>query len=457
MKIANTLRQWLKSNAGVDDSATEVEMKGATAKAIREGTLTVKMFADLQGGDTSLSHVTPDMLFGSGDDHNGHKAGLSTTKSIGRHVKTGEPMRDERGREAMTASEHENCLSGAFLKNLAARSGVGVSLTTGERELLDECCAGRWSGKHQSTYVASLSGASLNVKTLLNDSLSGGVSVTPDFFDDQIVTYPLLHSEVFPFTDLRSIPRGASVDGAGVSNIDSVWGNPEGTEAPLFDTSALVGPFDTSIHAITVCAEIGRDFLSDAVGEIGRVLSELIGMRFASELDRVCVVGSGSGEPQGIANASGIGTVNSDNGAGGPHTLSDYESLLFGVEKQYRVPNSMRCAFISNDTVYRRSRGIQVDPNVTTTDQRRILGMTHNEYTTLGFPHRIQQDLANTVALYGALAKYRVYRRQGMELRVETGGKELARRNTVLYIARARYGGRVIDPSAFAKIADFES
>lgn len=456
MKISNTLRQWLKTNRGVDDRATEDELKGAATKAVSEGALTVKMFSDLQG-DASLAQVTPDMLFGHDGDghHNGHKRGLSTQKSVGRHVKTGLPMRDERGREAMSQSEHEAAKAGAFLKHLAARGGSGISLTRDDRELLDECFNDQWCGKYQSHYLAGLPGA--NVKTLLNDSVSGGAEVVPEWFDDSIITTPLLTGELFPFVDLRGVPRSNSVEAASVGNPSVEWGTPEGTEMTLFNTSSLIAEINTSIHAVTCAIEVGRDFLADAAADVGRTLTGNIGQKLSAELDRVTAGGNGTSEPQGITVASGIGTVPSDNGAGGPPTLDDYEALMFAIGKQYRS-KAMRPAFISNDVSYRRSRGIAIDTATPSTDQRPVFGLEAvNSYMTLDWPHRIQGDISNAIAVFGALARYRMYRRQGFEVRWEFGGKELARRNTALLIVRGRFGGRVIDPSAFAKWTDGQS
>ncbi|MBI2480291.1 MAG: phage major capsid protein [Planctomycetia bacterium] len=457
MKIANTLKQWLKTNTGVDDSATETEFKGAAARAIRDGSLSVKSFADLQG-DASLSHVTPDMLFGSGDgaNGNGHKRGLSTHKSVGRHVKTGEPMRDERGREAMSQSEHEAAKAGAFLKHLAARGGSGISLTKDDRDLLEETFQDRWCGKFQSHYLAGLPGAS--VKAVLNDVLSGGAEVVPEWFDDNLITFPLLTSELFPFVDLRGVPRANSVEAASVGNPDVTWGTSEGTAVTLFDTSSLIAEINTSIHPVTVALEVGRDFLADAAADVGRTLTENIGQKMSAELDRVIGAGNGTSEPQGLTVASGIGTVPTDNSAAGPPTLADYETLMFAIGKQYRS-KAMRPAFVSNDVTYRRSRGIAVDPTSPgSTDQRPVFGLDAvNSYMTLDWPHRIQGDIGNAIAIFGALSRYRMYRRQGFEVRWEFGGKELARRNLALLIVRGRFGGRVIDASAFAKWIDGQS
>lgn len=378
-------------------------------------------------------------------------------KSTGKHVKTGETMRDEFGREVQTVSQAEFAKSGAFLKFLAGRSGLSAPLSEHERELLNECFADPWCGKAGSDWLADIPGA--HVKALLTDNVSGGVEAVPAFFDSDLISFPLLTGELFPYVDLRPVPRGSTVQGASVGNPTVTWGTAEGTSISLFNTSSLIAEIGTTIHPVVAAIEVGRDFLADAAADVGRVLTENIGQALMAELDRITASGNGTSEPEGILNASGTTAVNSENNTAGPPTLADYETLLFAVGKQYRNP-SMRCCFISNDTTYRRSRGIRVDPHAigTTVNQTPVLGLDAiNQYSTIGWPHRIQNDIGNSSAAFGALAKFRMYRRQGMQLEWVTTGQELARKNLALLIVRARFGGQVVDGDAFAKMSDGQS
>ena len=379
----------------------------------------------------------------------------SRVKSIGKHVKTGEPMRDEFGREVETVSQVEFAKAGAFFKFLAGRAGISAPLSEHERGLLDECFADQWCGKSGSQWLADIPGS--HIKALLSDSVSGGVEAVPFFFDSDLISFPLLTGELFPFVDLRSVPRGNSVQGASVGNPTVTWGTAEGTAISLFNTSSLIAEIGTTIHPVVAAIEVGRDFLADSAADVGRVLTENIGQALMAELDRIVPNGNGLSEPEGIFNASGTIAVNSDNGTSGPPTLADFETLLFAVGKQYRNP-SMRCAFISNDTTYRRSRGIRVDPNTPTVNQTPVLGLNAiNAYSTIDWPHRIQNDIANSKAAFGALAKYRMYRRQGMQLEWVTTGQELARKNLALLIVRARFGGQIVDSDSFSTMTDFQS
>lgn len=352
-------------------------------------------------------------------------------------MKFGGSVRNEHGREVEVPTEQGHALSGAFLKSLAARAGIGqASLDEHGRELLEDCYAMSWAGKFGSEWRTDVEGS--RVKALLNDSVSGGAEAVPIHFDADIVSYPLLHSEVAPFVDLRQVPRVSNVEAEAVGNPEMNWTIESGTTIPLFDTTGLVTSLDTTIHTLTCAVEVSRDFMADSPADVWRVLTENVGMRLSAELDRVIASGNGSTEPEGVFVASGTTSANSDNGSSGPPTLSDYEQLLFSVAKQYRSA-SMRCRFVSNDTSYQRRSGLKVDPASTSTDERRLLGMAHNDYSTLGWPHSIQNDVANTKIGFVAMGKYRRYRRLGATIEWVTSGASSSRRNMALLIVRARF------------------
>lgn len=405
---------------------------------------------------TTANNPNPATILGGQPRVKAPSERYKSTKVAGKHARTGLAVCNEKNVEVMLPSELEYAKAGVFFKKLAQKSGLfGVTIDEHERDLFAEMVEkDAWCGMFGGQYEPSLTGE--RVKMLLNDAISGGVEINPVWFDDAVITFPLLHSELYPFVDNRPVPRGASIEGASVGNPTVTWGTPEGTDIGIFDTADLVNPIDSTIHPVSVALEVGRDLMADAPVDIGQTLLQNIGQRTLSALDNVIAVGNGVTQPEGVFTASGISSVNSDNDNAGPPTLTDYEALLFAVAKQYRN-QAMRCAFLSNDVTYRRSRGITVDPTNPTTDQRRVLGMDYQSYTTLEFPHRIQNDIPNTQIAFGALSKYRLYRRAGFENRFVDGGKELARRNTVLLVVRGRFGGKVVDASAFAKMVDAQS
>lgn len=374
------------------------------------------------------------------------------TKAIGQHAKLGIAMRDEFGREAFeSGSQLEWAKTGALLKHLVRKAGLtSVALDEHEEGLLNDLAEDAWCGKVGNEWHKSVS--NVHVKALLRDVTSGGIEVSPEFFDSNIISFPLLNGELYPMVDVQEVPRGAAVESASVGNPTMIWGPAEGTASSLFDTDSLIAEINTSIHIVQATVEVGRDFLTDAAVNVGKVLEANIGARLMQELDGVIAKGNGTTQPEGIFTASGISTVSTV--GGGSQAVKDWEDLYFGIGKQYRTKD---CAFLSNDTNYARARQIANDPTTpNTTDQRRVFGMDYGSYTTLGHRHLIENiQTGNTLAAFGNFKKYRLYKRLGMEMQWVTQDSECIRRNIAILHIRARFGGKVVDPNAFAKIVSF--
>ncbi len=228
-----------------------------------------------------------------------------------KHFKTGQAVKTADGHEQQSVSELNNAKAGAFLKKLASKKGAPVVLREEDEALLELAFGEKWCGHIGNEYHPEIDG--VRAKALLNDSVSGGSAAVPYFFDVDLISFPLLQGELFPYVDLRNVPRGNSVHGASVANPTVSWGVPSGTDIPLFDTSSLVAALNTNITTVTCAITVGLDFLSDSPADVGRILTENVGQRLSAELDRVTAVGNGSTEPTGIFNASGTTTVHSAN------------------------------------------------------------------------------------------------------------------------------------------------
>jgi HK97 family phage major capsid protein len=371
-----------------------------------------------------------------------------TTKSAAKHKTIPDFVpRDEQGRDCMTMSELEMAKAGAFLKFLAQKSGVPLVLPEHERWLMEETFErDNWVGLYDTQWRKDLPG--IQCKTLISDSTSGGTHVNPEWFDSNLITFPLLSGELFPLVDLMEVPRGAAVEGASIANPSVVWGTNEPTAITMFNTDSMIAAINTSIHVVSVSIRVGKDFLSDAAVDVGRYLMQVTGERFKAEMDNVIAGGNGTDRPEGIFVASGVGSVTT----GGTWGIDDVEALLFGISKAYRT--SRRCAFISNDVSYRRVRAL---PTGIASDNQRLFGANHESYEVLFRPWKIQTDLANTKAAFGDLARYRLYRRLGYTVEWHTQGESLARANSALLVVRGRFGGRVMDGSAFAVATDCQA
>jgi len=381
----------------------------------------------------------------------------STKREVGRHVKTGKPIRSEwlGGKQAETPSEWDLARAGAWLKYLAVRQGVrGVVLDDHSRAILDESFAkDRFCGLLGNRWETNIPGH--QAKAVLDDTTSGGSYLNPEFFDSRIVTYPLLYGELAPFVDQVAVPRASSIEGAAISTPTMLWNQTEGSAATLFTTTGLVSQISATVFSVDCFIEVGRDAMNDMPLEFGMLLVQLIGERLQEELDNQIANGDGSTEIEGLFTASGTTSVSSTNGSAGPYKLADAEQLLFGLSKQYRR-DEFNPAFISSDTGYRRLCSVPVGAS----DDRRVMrpGLDYQSYTLLGCRFAVQDDIPNGYAGFAALRKaYRLWRRQGAEVRWSDQGETLMKKNTALLAFRARFAGKVVDPNAMCKMTDGDS
>jgi HK97 family phage major capsid protein len=435
------------------------------------GELTVPKFNKLLGNPDEdepapqrrRSGVLGAKLYGGGSDRirvRGAKESYSTEKLVGKSKTTGMPVIDPISKRPVEEpSQLELAKTGVFLRHLAIRSGAGIRpLDEHERNLLDEMVnedqwVGNVNGSIDSEDGWTKDAGPDRVKaSLLSDNTSGGISLNPLWYDQNIITFPLLNGELFPFVDVTEMPRGSLINTASMGNPTVTWGTAEGTAITEFDATSLVSLINPSVTNVMIAVEVGRDLLSDAAVDVGSHLATNVNQRMLRELDRVIAVGNGTTEPAGINGASGLISVTSDNPTQGPPSVSDYEGLLFGVAKQYRM-NMWNPVYISNEVSYRRSKAIPVGPG----DERRVMSpeMNHENYITLGRPHKISPDLTNSTVIFAALKKaYRIWRRQGFESRWTIEGRALGLANTMLLIVRGRFAGRVVDPSAVSIATD---
>ncbi|NQT17326.1 MAG: phage major capsid protein [Planctomycetes bacterium] len=463
-KMTSELKNWLVENRGVSETITDNKLwQAAVERSIVDGTLSLDKLAELMGptdddgdelvnliqeavgnGITTALNRGPTSAEVFGQVNTKDATGRYCTKRVtGKHVKTGQPVCDENGRYAETPSELDYAKAGVLLKHSANRAGIQTPLTDHERQLLGEMFQEPWCGKIGSEWHDEIPGS--RAKILLDDTTSGGLEVVPIEFDAAIVQFPLLHSELLPFVDLRPIGRGRRIEGASIDNPTVTWGQAEGTALTAFDTDDLVDAIDTTIFPVSVAIEVGRDFLADSPVDVGRILVENIGQRMAAELDLVIANGNGTTQPQGIFQSGATDVGNPTGGAGATATVDDYEALMFGIDKQYRN-RAFNPAYVANDTSYRRARAIPIGA----ADVRRVFGMDESSYTLLDWPYRIQNDLDSEDQAFVALKKYRLYRRAGTQVQWTTEGSTLALANLALLVVRGRYGGKMMDTNAAA-------
>lgn len=453
-RMTPSVRKYAHVNLGVSLGASDAEIIDATAKAHANGTLSETKLSRLCGTEDEVGKNTPTRVLAS----KGAGKRYSPERPVAKHAKTGKPV-TYNGRQVRQASELELAKAGTWARYMLLRGGASIRpLNSHERGLLDELL-------EKDTFHVGLGDQDGNydlvpgsrVKALLSESTSGGLYANPYFFDEMFTTYPLLHSELFPFVDVREMPQSNRIETFALGNPSVTWGTAEGTAVSLYNTAGLVSQIQSTTFPVQVAIETGRDLLSDSPVAVGEALVEVVGQRMLAELDKVITTGDGTTQPQGLTNATGFVAVNSDNGASGPPTVADAESLLYAVQLPYRR-GALNPAFVMNDTSYRRFRSISVGPS----DERRVFGSMYfgtdaPGYSLFEYPVRVSADMPNSKVIFAALKKYRMWRRQGFEVRWSDVGQTLMLKNTSLLVVRGRFAGKLLDANAMSQMSDFQS
>lgn len=471
MVVSRALKSWLLENNYASLNSTDLELSQALDGALKDGAITIEKIQAIEAHSLAIAlgsladskskevdgggsgGVTPQQVFsGAGAGAPNVKPlskQFSTTQYTAKHAKTGESVKWH-GSEMQMPSEYDYARAGALFKHRCRKAGVDVLLTDVDQQLVTEMVnKDTWCGQIDGQWSNEIAPAKIKA-SLLDNSATGGSFVDPAFYDRMVQQYPQLYGELLPLVEQVDVPRSSTIDSAGVGNPSVGWGTAEGTSIPLFDATGLVNQLNSTVFPVTLAMTIGRDLISDSVVDLGRILMENIGQSAAKSLDFVIASGDGTTQPQGITNASGL--VNVTNTFGSTMQWGIYETMYFALPKQYRN-TGMRNAFISSETTYANFHAIPVGPN----DARRLAGQDgYASYTAFGKPYRVQNDLPNTTLIFGAMSRYRLYRRQGSETNIVTNSTSytLALANQVLLILRGRFAGRVMDPAAFAIMTD---
>jgi HK97 family phage major capsid protein/HK97 family phage prohead protease len=361
-------------------------------------------------------------------------------------------------RPAYESSQLEKAQAGAWLKHkLASQLGTAHLLSDHDRDLYQDLVErGEWvgevrdgAGTHYYREASRLSPP--HQKTLLADSTSGGQYAVPYFFDVDLVTFPLLYGELFPLVDLRELNTSNQVKGATLANMTISSGPAEGDtpSITLATTSGLVGQLTTNIYNATGAITVGRDFLSDSPVDLQADIISLYQRALLQWLDKEIAVGDGTTGPLGLFNTSNVLTATSKNSTAGPMTVSDIEGMVKTLPKQYRNKQE-NVVWVASDGLYFRIRGISVSG----TDARRIFGYDYEQYMPASHPFKVENDVAGSDLAFVNLSKYRMWRRKGMEIQVSDEGKTLMLANELLIVARSRWGGQLIDPSAMVEMTN---
>lgn len=344
-------------------------------------------------------------------------------------------------------SQAEYAKAGALAKFYAKKAGLPLTMSEHEMELVKECLhedrfvgdpdAGHYGGCRKLT--------EFEVKTVLDDSTSGGQYAVPEWFDYALITSPLLYGELFPYVNVINVPRGSSADGASFGTPTFV-STAEGSGVSPFTTTSFISNFDTTFYPATCALEMGLDFEADAVPNIGQQIIAKIGMESMRWLDEQIAVGDGTTEPQGIFTATGT-SASAENGTTGALTYNDALNMVFAMGKAARVAfGGNRTRYVLNDTQYKKF--MQIATGVTG-DTRPVFGMNVKAYQLGDYPVSVQQNITSGDMAFCNLGAYRLYRRQGLQFLSDDTGRTNRLAHTRLIVARMRWGGQLELPTTY--------
>lgn len=360
------------------------------------------------------------------------------------------------GRAAYALSEREKALSGVFLMARALGDhGKQASMPDWHKqayeEALREC---EFVGTihlpgYKEEYISTPRKLTeVEIKTFLSDSTSGGSSIVPYQFDDELITFPLLYNELFPEITVEDVDGTNQVIQGRIQNMTIASGPSEDgtTNITLLTTDGLIDKLTWNMYPATGAVNFGRDFLSDSPTQLLPTCMKLYQPALGKWLDDKIATGTGTGEPTGVTTTSGTNTYSFVSGSAGPMKVADWEGMMSAIAPEYqRLPGS-RWIWLAQNAMWWRIRGLSVG----TSDQRRIYGYDDLNYKFYNMPFKINASVpAATVAYFNA-KDYVMKRRKGLYFETTTEGKTLMLLNELMVVARSRWGGQMIRPKSAA-------
>lgn len=217
-------------------------------------------------------------------------------------------------------------------------------------------------------------------------------------------------------------------------------------------TSAEFGRVTLTPYKLVCLLPVTQELAMDANIDIVRFIVQLFVEKIGAVEDKAFFTGSGSGQPQGIANCSGIRTT----AAGGVLNFDDILSQVYDMKQAVRQSSS--AAFVATRKVIsilhkvKDSNGRYIwTPAATSQVDTRPLDMI------LGYPIYEQNDLSEDQLYFGDWSKYIIGDRQSISVSTTTEGGDAWRRDSIEIKAKERVDGKCVLASAFNKMTGIQS
>jgi HK97 family phage major capsid protein len=297
--------------------------------------------------------------------------------------------------------------------------------------------AERASSFLRSAILHSEPGDELVRKALSEGSDGAGGYLVPAEYRAELIRRLPEMSELFPH--VRRVPvAGDSGEFPKLSSDVSIaWGRSESDD--ITETDPAFTQLTWTVRNMSAITYLSRELVSDANPNIVETITALFTEAVASERDKMIAIGNGSSQPQGIYSASGLDSVAVD----GALSYAKLAELKFALRRKYH----RGARWVMSSTNLQRVTSLSDDNGMPIFRDALVAGESPR---ILGKEYSIQDDLPDSVVLFGDLSQYLWFDRERMVIESTSTGGDTFRKHQVAIKLLERCDGKLGLAEAFA-------
>ena len=245
----------------------------------------------------------------------------------------------------------------------------------------------------------------------------------------------------------------------GSTGVNLTWENSDTN--PLTPTAPTFSSLNYSVIRLDGYTAIARDLMADTPVNLYGYLVKQYAKAFVKAENLAIMVGTGTNQPQGIINASGLKTVACVNAATtNTLTADDMVSLPFSIDVNWRDggcyymnTGAVRQAKLFKDT---QGRYLWTNGDVQAGVPAKFNGYPVQEFTAL-FPENLTVNAKATCSemVFGNLEYFYLFDKMEMGSEMNTQSDQAFKNHEVLVKMWERIDGRCAIPAAFALLTGF--
>jgi HK97 family phage major capsid protein len=245
----------------------------------------------------------------------------------------------------------------------------------------------------------------------------------------------------------------------GSTGVNLTWENSDTN--PLTPTAPTFGSLNYSVIRLDGYTAIARDLMADTPVNLYGYLVKQYAKAFVKAENLAIMVGTGTNQPQGIINASGLKVVPCVNAATtNILTADDMVSLPFSIDVNWRAGScyymntgAIRQAKLFKDT---QERYLWTNGDVQSGVPDKFNGYPVQEFTAL-FPENLTVNAKATCSemVFGNLEYFYLFDKMEMGSEMNTQSDQAFKNHEVLVKMWERLDGKAAIPAAFALLTGF--